>query len=392
MTASRLSTWETAGLNRNEERATLVTTSPIIELRSPILASRNGERRRVVHVVGQLDMGGMEKLLVEFARHANRDRYELIFLTLSDSGAAADEIRRLGWQVIDLQTKPGLSLRLFVRLARIFRGLKADIVHTHNTRPLIYAGPAARLAGIRRVVHTRHGQRFGASWRETFAFRLAARTTRWFVCVSEDSARISAEEGISQSRIRSQWNGIDLDRFRQCAPVNGPVVSVGRLSPEKDFATLIRATAIAVRDSPDFRLEIAGDGPCATELKQLVTELQLDSNVQFLGRVENVPELLSGASVFALSSQTEGISLTILEAMASGLPVVATLVGGNPEVIVDGETGLLAPPGDPPALADALLQLWRDPNRRRVLGSAGRKRVENYFDVRKMVVAYEQLY
>jgi glycosyltransferase involved in cell wall biosynthesis len=338
-------------------------------------------------------MGGMEKLLVEFARHADRSRFDLQFVSLAGRGVAADEIERLGWPITDLQTVPGLHPKLFLRLARLFRSLKADVVHTHSTRPLIYCGPAACIARVGRVIHTRHGQRYGAGRKETAAFRAASYTTNWVVCVSHDSARLTAAEGVSSRRIKTVWNGIDIDRFRLTEPKQrGPAIAVGRLSPEKDFATLVRAAAIVARSDPSFHLEIAGGGPCAEELKRLIHDIKVGESVQLVGQVTDIPALLKRASIFALSSLTEGVSLTILEAMATGLPVAATNVGGNPEVVTDGVTGLLVPPGDPVAMAEALLQLWQNPKLRVLMGKAGRERVETNFNAREMVRAYEGLY
>src|SRR5262249_56536189 len=122
-------------------------------------------------------------------------------VTLTGGGGVAEEIRALDWPVTDLNVKPGFHPTLYVRLARLFRRLGADVVHTHNTRPVLFAGPAARLARVRRVVHTRHGQRFGAKPRETTAFRWAARTVDRMVCVSHDSARLTAAEGVNPARI-----------------------------------------------------------------------------------------------------------------------------------------------------------------------------------------------
>ena len=167
---------------------------------------------------------------------------------------------------------------------------------------------------------------------------------------------------------------------------------MARLSPEKDVANLIRAAAIVRRSDPDLRIEVAGDGQCLPELRRLVAELGLEGQVLLLGEVGDVAGLLARGRLFVLPSRSEGISLTLLEAMARGLPVVATRVGGTPEVVVDGETGLLVPPGDPAALADAILRLQRDPEAGRRMGEAGRPRVERIFDVRRMVAEYEALY
>jgi glycosyltransferase involved in cell wall biosynthesis len=189
------------------------------------------------------------------------------------------------------------------------------------------------------------------------------------------------------------WNGIDLDRYAYKRPQpNGAAVIVARLSPEKDIATLLRAVALVVQSAPEFRLNIAGDGPCRVELQQLAASLNLTNQVQFLGEVRDIPSLLGQSSMFVLPSQTEGISLTILEAMARGLPVVATSVGGNPEIVVNAESGLLVPSREPAALAEGILRVWQDPDEAQRMGHIGRARAEEHFNIRKMVASYEALY
>ncbi len=352
-----------------------------------------GRPLRVVHVASQMVTGGMEKLLVEFARHADRSRFDLRFVALGTRGSPADDIERCGWPVTTLQEAPGLRPLLVFRLAGLLKGWGADVVHAHNSKPLIYAGTAGRLLGVRRVIFTRHGQRFGASRHETLLFRLATRTADRVVCVSHDAARISYEEGIAPNKVTTIWNGIDVARFGYLGPRDGGLaVMVGRLSAEKDVATLIHAASIVVREYPAFRLEIAGDGPCSSELECLVARIGLGDHVRLLGEVRDVPNLLGRASLFVLPSLTEGISLTLLEAMARGLPVVATRVGGNPEVVDEGRTGLLVPERSPAELAGAILRLLRDPEMGRRMGLEGRHRVEQYFDVRRMVAQYERLY
>jgi glycosyltransferase involved in cell wall biosynthesis len=205
---------------------------------------------------------------------------------------------------------------------------------------------------------------------------------------------LSLKERISEKKLTTIWNGIDLGRFEFAgAKEGGPVVMVGRLNPEKDIETLLRAVPLILRQHPDFRLEIAGGGPCLAALRRLAEEgLRLDNSVRFLGEIRDIATLLARASVFVLPSLTEGISLTLLEAMARGLPVVATRVGGNPEVVVDGETGFLVPAQSPSDLAAAILRVHRDPARGRQMGLAGRRRVELNFEVGRMVAAYETLY
>jgi glycosyltransferase involved in cell wall biosynthesis len=347
----------------------------------------------VVHVAGQLEYGGLEKFLVELGRHADRDRFNLHFVSLAGRGPIAAELEALGWPVSALDIGPGVLARVVLRLAQMFQRMAPSVVHTHNTRPLVYAGPAARLARVPWVVHSRHGQAFGKGRRDRWLRRVGSQLVNRVVCVSHDGRRIASAEGIPANRLRTVWNGIDPTRFASAAPAgNGPVVTVGRLSPEKDYATLIRAAALVVKEAPDFRLFLGGGGACEQELRDLVASLGLTSVVHLLGPVSDVQGLMASGSLFVLSSLTEGVSLTILEAMAAGLPVVATAVGGNPEVVVDGLTGLLVPAADPPRLAAALLELWRDAARRAELGAAGRQRVCDQFDIRRTVAQYERIY
>jgi glycosyltransferase involved in cell wall biosynthesis len=249
------------------------------------------------------------------------------------------------------------------------------------------------LARIPRLIHTKHGRGTGNSRRQNLLVGIMARFADPFVGVSDDCSRLAIEQGVPVHRVQTLRNGIDLEQFRYSGhSPNGPAVIVGRLCPEKDHATLLAAVSLVLRDAPDFRLLIAGDGPCKANLKQLSEQLRLTNHVQFLGTIRDVPALLKQARMVVLSSISEGVSLTLLEAMASGLPVVATRVGGTPEIVADNVNGLLVPPRDPAALAAALLRLHRDNDLAQRMGSSGRRQVERSFDSRRMVARYEQLY
>ncbi len=349
-------------------------------------------RLNVVHVTLGLDLGGQEKLLAEFARHADTRRFALHFVSLTTRGPVADEIAAAGWPVTALGAPSGLRPGLVLRLAYLFRQLKADVVHTHDERPNIHAAPAAWLARAR-CVHTRHSQASKLTARQRLLVRLAAEANDAFVCISHDSARLARAQGIAARRLTVLHNGIDLTRFAHKGPdPAGPAVLVARLAPEKDIGTLLRAASLLTARHPDFRLLIAGDGPERPAMERLASELRLEDSVKFLGAVDDVPALLARARLFVLSSTTEGVSLTLLEAMARGLPIAATRVGGNPEVVADGETGLLVPPGDPEALAASVSRLWTSPETCARMGVAGRRRAEARFDVRRMVAGYERLY
>jgi glycosyltransferase involved in cell wall biosynthesis len=339
----------------------------------------------------------MEKLLVEFARFTDRRQFDLHFVSLERKGRVGSEIDRLQWPVHSFDKREGLRPLLVLKLARTFRKLRPSVVHTHNTPALIYGSAAATLARVPRIIHTRHGQRYGASSRETRVFRLLSKLAYRVVSVSQDAYRLSVAEGIHSERACWIHNGVDLSRFSYVGPrQDGPAMVVARLSPEKDIATLLRAMKHIIHScgpgQQALRLEIVGDGPDRNRLESLARALGLAGSIRFLGERSDVPRLLANAGMVILPSLTEGISLTLLEAMARGLPVIATRVGGNPEVVVGGETGLLVAQKDPKGLADAIASLQRDPQRGREMGWRGRQRVEQKFSVQRMIRQYERLY
>ncbi len=347
---------------------------------------------RVCHVSLTLKTGGLERLLADIARLHDAQSCTPEFVAIRDVGRFAEEIRNTGCTVHTLQSAGRLGqIRQMVHL---FRTGRFDVVHTHNTYPHLYASIAARLAGIPVVVNTRHGQRAGHGWKSRTQFRWASHLVDRIIAVSDDAARLCVEaDGVNRRKVTRIWNGIDLSDFSYSGPSTAPVaISVARLSAEKDFPTLLHAMAQAVREVPDLHLKLVGDGPEREKLERLTRELGISSCVEFLGERRDVPDQLVQAGFFVSSSLTEGISLTLLEAMAVGLPVVATAVGGNSEIVVDGVTGSLVPAGDSDALATAMVETCRTNNRWPALGKAGRERVAEHFDVRRMVSDYEALY
>ena len=349
--------------------------------------------QRIVHVSLGTNVGGMEKLLVEFARLTDRDRYKLSFVSLQERGELASQIESHDWPVIAFDKSEGLKPALVVKLASYLRSVAPEILHTHNTAGFVYGVAAGVIAGIPRIIHTRHGQRFESSSRQTRLFRLMSRWVDRVVTVSSDARRLTIEEGIAAEKTIAIRNGVDLDRFSLPAkPSPGRIAVVARLSPEKDIASLVHAVKILEREAAFSHLDVIGDGRERESLESLVTTLGLSDRVHFHGIRDDIPAVLANASIFVLPSLTEGISLTLLEAMAAGLPVVACKVGGNPEVVQDGESGFLVPPGDPSALAGAILKLYQDSQLAAKLGQAGRRRVEQHFCIHQMIASYENLY
>jgi len=366
----------------------------IAELRPTAHETASTARRplRVCHVSLTLKTGGLERILTDIARHHDASESVPEFLAIREVGRFADEIRRTGCPVHLL--RPAGRIGLVRQMVRLFRAGRFDVVHTHNTYPHLYASLAARLAGVPVVVNTRHGQRAGHGWKSRTQFRWASHLVDRIIAVSDDAARLCVEaDGVAARKVTRIWNGIDLSDFSFTGPAAAPIaISVARLSPEKDFPTLLRAVALAIREVPDLQLKLVGDGPERAKLEGLTRELGITSCVEFLGERTDVPSLLAQAGFFVSSSLTEGISLTLLEAMAVGLPVVATAVGGNSEIVADGVTGQLVPPANPEALARAIVTMCRNENRWPALGRAGRSRVAQHFEVHRMVSDYERLY
>ena len=347
---------------------------------------------RVCHVSLTLKTGGLERILADLARHHDQKVCVPEFLAIREVGRFANEIRDAGGIVHQLSAAGRVGQ--IRQMRRLFRERRFDVVHTHNTYPHIYASIAARLARVPVVVNTRHGQRAGHGWKSRTQFRWASHLVDRIITVSDDAANLCIKvDGIAPAKVQRIWNGIDLSDFAFTGPAAKPIaISVARLSAEKDFPTLIRAIPEVVAQVPDFRLQIVGDGPERHRLESLTSELGMGQYIQFLGERTDVPQLLREAGFFVTASLTEGISLTLLEAMAVGLPIVATAVGGNPEIVLPGTTGYLCPSADPKALADSIVKLCRQPKDWLRMGRAGRERVVDHFDVRRMARDYEQLY
>ncbi len=351
----------------------------------------------VCHVSMHLATGGLERLLVEFSRLHDDAKFCPQFIALSDLGQPADDIRGFGCEAHSLQFGDVGKLAMVRMLAHRLRDANTQVVHTHNTYAHFYGTLAARLAGVPIVVNTQHGRGCGPTWKNRMQFRIANRWTQRIVAVSDDAANLCRDaDPRSASRVTRIWNGIDVTRFalRSHPEPSGPpvAISVARLSPEKDFPTLLNAVAKVVREVPDFQLQLVGDGAERAKLQQQSRDLQLCDHVEFLGERSDVPDLLERAGFFVSSSRTEGVSLTLLEASAVGLPIVTTAVGGNPEIVEEGQTGRLVPSEDPIALASAIIDMCNNRSQWSEMGRLGRERIEQHFEISRMVRDYETLY
>jgi len=353
-----------------------------------------GKRLRVCHLSMTLRTGGLERLLVDLGRFHDPSRYELSFVALGSLGQPAEDLKDAGFPVRSLEVSAHGKAKTIQELKDYFKYRQIDILHTHNTYPHFYGAMAARWAGVKTIINTQHGRGCGAGWKALWQFRLANRLSSRIVGVSEDALKLCQnQDPRSASRMQCIWNGIDLDRFAYCGPQSAPVaMAVGRLSPEKDFPTLLRAIRKVVVVHPGFKLKLVGDGSERALLEKMAADLKIERHVEFLGERKDVPALLETAGFYVSSSKTEGISLTLLEAMAVGLPVVTTSVGGNPEIVMPGINGSLVPPLNPDALAVAMMNMIEQHEHWSDMAQLGRLRIEQNFSIRNMVARYEELY
>lgn len=354
------------------------------------------KKLRVVHLVSTLNIGGLEKVVYDLLRYGDREAFDFQVWCLGEVGALADLFGELKIPVESLGLLHRGTLRGMWKLRQKLRDAHVDVLHTHNPSPHIVGAGAVALSRNTVLVHTKHGRNYPKDRKKVLWNRVASWFSDKVVAVSNDARDVAIEiEHVAPTKVQVIQNGIglpDVWNANRDDAMMKRAIHVARLSRPKDFKTLLEATKLVAAEVPDFQLDLVGDGPQRADIETWCDELQLRENVNFLGFRKDVLDLLEQAGIAILSSTAEGLSITILEAMASGLPVVASDVGGNPELVKDGETGLLVPAKSPQSMADALLELIRQPSLARELGQAGRRRIENHFDLRVVVAQYQQLY
>lgn len=354
----------------------------------------------ILHVVISLETGGLERFVLDLINATASDvRHIVVCLErkgeLAASCAAAE--------VISLDLRPGLQFGAVSRIAEIVKSNHISLIHTHNEKAQFYG----TLAGLKTrvpVVHTKHGKNnldFRSRIRNYLASLLCARV----VAVSRDATlQCVRDERIPATKVLTILNGVDTvtfspgsdSRFYKAALGIDPEVPVigivARLAPVKDHATLLAACQILRESGVNFRLLVVGDGPLKHELEARAESLGISDCVIFTGSRRNIPEFMRAMDVFVLSSVSEGISLTLIEAMSCELPVVATAVGGNPEVVLDGETGFLVPAQNPASMAEKIGLLLENPVLRSQFGLKGRQRAEGEFSLSRAAAQYVDLY
>jgi len=349
-----------------------------------------------------MKIGGLEKVVLNLMQAQRAGNIiEPTLFCMGSGGALIADVEGAGIPVEIFGKKLGLRPAVILRTAKLLRQHRIDVVHCHNWSGMVYGALGARLARIRAVVYTAHGAKTAADWRQGVFLRLGL-LQRW-IAVSEDARRVAVEHaGGSAQTVQAVINGVDLslyeargnrDRIRSELGIDSREYVFGivaRLTDAKDHIGLIEAFGRAFGNRDDVSLLIVGDGELRSQVERAAGAST--SRIRIAGSRQDIPDVLAAMDVFVLSSHTEGLAITLLEAGAAGLPTVATDAGGNTEVVLDGETGLVVAPRDPDALSKAMT--WIDTHREDAvrLGIAARNRVIENFSIESMARRYQEIY
>ena len=380
-----------------------------------------GGRVRVCHVQLLPLLSGVQRVALDELERLDPARYDR-HLVCREAGpftaaaAAAGVTVHLVPQLVR-PVRPPADVRAVRALTRLFGAVRPDVVHTHSSKPGVLGRAAARRAGVPAVVHTVHGFAFPAAGRLTRAAYVAAekfagrRCDAVVVLNTADRALCRDVLGLPGAKVRLLPNGVDVNRCRPADPAgrarirreafgpsrdtagDGPVVgTVGRLWPQKDPLAFVAAADAVSRRVPGVRFVMIGDGELRAEVEAELARRGLTGRVRLLGWRDDARRLIGGFDLFLSTSRYEGMPLVVLESLAAAVPVVAPAIAGMSDCVADGTDGVLYPPGDTDAAADAVADLLEDHDRRRALGAAGRAKVERAFDVDQRVRRIEALY
>ncbi len=362
------------------------------------------QKPKILHLVEDMKTGGIERLIASIvSEHLQAFDFEV--WCVARGGAIADELLEAGATVRTLDITSYRNPLKVNQLRSELRKANPAVVHTHGYYAGTIGRTAGKLAGIPRMIHHVHSTYIGYEARHHRMERWLSRFTHRVLCCSVAVKDfVVATEQIKGERLQVVYNGVELqaaadtarDDIRRefgisdTAPL---LITVASLQPHKGHRFLLEAMPIIHADQPDVELLLVGEGPLRKDLETQASELGIQDRVHFAGRRSDVVDLLTAADLFVLpSSEREGLGIAIVEAMACGLPVIGSDIGGIPEVIQDGETGLLVPPATPDKLAAAILQLLNDAESATTFGAASRHRYENVFTMQRMAEQLTTLY
>ncbi len=370
-------------------------------------------RPLVLHVLFRFDVGGLENGVVNLINHMPPDAYRHAVLAMTEVTDFCNRVQRSDVEFIALRKPPGHGVWQYPKLYKLFRQLRPQIVHSRNLAALEVPF-RAWAAGVPVRIHGEHGRDVNDVDGNNVTYQRVRRLYQPFVhhtiALSRDlSDYLVNKVRIPRQRITQIYNGVDTERF--CPAPTGPqpiagcpfdpaqhwvVGTVGRMQTIKDQTLLARAFVLALTQAPQLkerlRLVMVGAGPLRAQAQALLDQAGVGQCAWLPGERNDVADVMRGLHAFALPSLGEGISNTILEAMASGLPIIATAVGGNADLVQQPDTGVIVPPADPQAMAQQIIHLASQPEQARAMGQAARQRVVERFSLQAMVATYQRLY
>lgn len=369
------------------------------------------KRPLIAHIIYRLDFGGLENGVVNLLNNLPRDKYQHVVIALTEVTDFKERITNPDVECIAMYKQPGKDLKMYIRLYRLLKKLKPKIVHTRNLPALDSAIPAW-LAGVSKIIHSEHGRDTididGSNVKYQLMRRILSPFINRFAALSIDLENWLVDEvGIKASKVVRICNGVDTERFSKVKGADVPgypdsftdkvvIGTVGRMEEVKDTLLLIKSFVKLLDKYPQVRdkvrLSLVGTGSLYNAAEAMIKQNDIESMVWMPGARNDIPEILNKLDIFVLPSLAEGISNTILESMASGLPVVATNVGGNSELVQDGETGFLVPVSDSDAMSEAIYSYVEDNKLCKQHGADALKRVEAKFSFAAMVEKYDALY
>jgi len=365
----------------------------------------------VLHILHHMKMGGVEHLVYDMTNAFSKLNIKTTICCLDGIvGELGERLQKKGIKIIVLNRKPGFDLRLIFDLSKIIKELNPDVVHVHQYTPWFYGISACILAKKKETIFSEHGRLYPDKLRikRVIYNRLILLPHTKVITVDSihlQNALVNYEK-IPRRRIKILPNGIKLEPFSKITDKTRKVhrdklgikedeIAIGmiaRLDPIKDHDTLIKAFQLVNQKHPNTKLFLAGKGPRFDKIKSLIKELGIDSKAILLGYYEDLYGFLSALDLYVLSSHLESAPLGVMEAMAAGLPVIATNAGGTGEIILDGKDGFLVPPRDPDKMAEAIIKVLNDLKKAKELAQRGKEKIYNNYSFDRMINDYKDLY
>lgn len=362
------------------------------------------QKNKLMHFTLSLGTGGLEGIVRELIEGVDPDVFASSVCCISDKGWLYNELKGNGIKVFCMNKKDSLDYSLFFKIADILKKEEISIVHSHDSSTNLYAGIAAKIAGVKNVINTEHGGIYFETGRKKFINRFLCFLNKKIVCVSQSTKNDLIGMGLPVNRLEVIPNGLAFSKFdikidrsnkrKELGLCDSDFIicCVGRLSREKNHKMLLDSAKSVLKKIPHAKFLLAGDGPLKEYLKKYASDSMISDKIIFLGSRKDIPEILKISDCFAACSDSESFGLSVLEAMAVGVPVVSTCAGGLKEIVKDGETGILIERNDTAGLVSAICRIKEDTLLREKIVFNAKKMVKDNYKIENMIRKYEELY